>query len=472
MIFGIDNLRLSHIRPLKRSLGAVPSLSTNDGSNMAVFGMVASLERIYQRVEQAALFLSRVSLWPVALLFLPKINLISFGGETAGIRLDDIVLFVVVIILFGSWIADLRFKIDNIPAVTFVVIAIFCLSNAVNLEHSNVLYSLRLVEYAVFFWAGKSLVRSRFDFTSVAMLLIGINCAAILAQLTGVVGGFTADGYTSAIGRPFGISANHPAEMGALLNLSFAALVFDERMRASRRFWLWCLVVAVCIFITESRSALVIHCVLTWIYQFQHARSRTAFMLKSAFVTGALVSVLVFVPNPVRDRSSDLFSTQNMEAARQLYDSMPAEKQFTGFTEGGEAEDAPEDVDISWYMRGFKWTYVIKIMFTAPWQVWVLGLGPGALGPALDGGWLRLLAETGVVGTFAFLTLLWKISRLSRACAMAVLALAANMVMVDSQNAYKVMAFLFLLAGVYAQRKMLESCAPSPRSVPYPSREV
>jgi proteasome assembly chaperone (PAC2) family protein len=96
-------------------------------------------------------------------------------------------------------------------------------------------------------------------------------------------------------------------------------------------------------------------------------------------------------------------------------------------------------------------------MFTAPWVVWILGLGPGALGPALDGGWLRLLAETGIVGTFAFLFMLRKISNLDRACVMAVLALAANMVMVDSQNAYKVMAFLFLMAGVSVQRSILES---------------
>jgi hypothetical protein len=31
------------------------------------------------------------------------------------------------------------------------------------------------------------------------------------------------------------------------------------------------------------------------------------------------------------------------------------------------------------------------------------------------------------------------------------------MVMVDSQNAYKVMAFLFLMAGVSVQRSILES---------------
>jgi hypothetical protein len=289
------------------------------------------------------------------------------------------------------------------------------------------------------------------------MLLIALNCGAIVLQFCRLMGGFAAEGYSSIAERPFGLSANHPAEMGALLNLAFAALVFERRGKAFGRFWLWCTAVAVCIFLTESRSALAIHFVLTWLYTYQHAKSRTGFALKSAFVVGGLIAALVFVPNPMRERSSELFAPQNVDAARQLYDSVPAEKQFTGFAEGSEAADAPQDVDISAYMRGFKWISVIKIMFTAPWVVWILGLGPGALGPALDGGWLRLLAETGIVGTFAFLFMLRKISNLDRACVMAVLALAANMVMVDSQNAYKVMAFLFLMAGVSVQRSILES---------------
>lgn len=439
----------------------MPSIASQERADAIAFNAVALAEKAYQRAEQASSLLTHISLWPVVLLFLPKINLISFGGETAGIRLDDIVLFAVVVVLFCGWIIELRFKIDAMPAAAFVMIGAFCLSNLVNLDHSNLLYSLRLIEYLVFFWAGKALVRLQFNFTSAVMLLVGINCAAILLQFCGVIGGFSAEGYRSEVWRAFGISANHPAEMGALLNMSFAALVFEERGKASARFWLWCVLIGVCIFITESRSALAVHGVLTWLYAYRHAKSRAGFVLKSTLVSGTLIAALVLVPNPVRERSTDLLSPQNFEAARELYDSMPAEKQFTGFLQGGEAEDAPEDVDASWYMRGFKWAYIVKIMFTAPWEVWILGLGPGALGTALDGGWLRLLAETGLVGTLAFLTLLQKISNLSRSCAMAVLALAVNMIMVDSQYAYKVMAFLFLLAGVYAQRKLLESPGPA-----------
>jgi hypothetical protein len=432
----------------------VASVTREERANVVAVGVVVFLERLYRCSQECGDCLSQVTVWPVFLLFLPKINLITFRGETAGIRLDDIVLFVVAAVLVGASITKLRFKVDSLPAIGLAVVGVFTLSNVINSEHSSFLYSLRLVEYLVFFWAGKSLIRSGHNFTLLVKLLIVINCAFIFLQYAGIAGGFAADGYESAPGRPFGLSANHPAEMGALLNLLFAPLAFEDDA-PSPTFWFWSVFIAGAIFLTESRSALFVHCVLTLIYVFRHAKNKAGFVLKSAFVSGALIAAFALVPNPLQERSADLFSPQNLEAARQLYDNMPAEKSFTGFTEGSEAEDAPRDVDASLYMRGFKWTYVIKIMFTAPWTVWILGLGPGALGPALDGGWLRLLAEAGVVGTLAFLILLWKISSLSRSCAMAVLALALNMVTIDSQNAYKVMAFLFLLAGTYVAQIQL-----------------
>ena len=432
------------------------ALANEDRVNVVAGGVILFFERLYCWAQESGEFLSHVALWPVLLLFLPKINLITLGGETAGIRLDDLVLVLVAVVLFCSWMTELQFKIDAVPLFGVAVTGIFCLSNLVHTEHSSLLYSLRLVEYLVFYWAGRALLHFGHNFIVVVKALVAINCGFILLQWVGVVGGFATEGYTSAPGRPFGLSANHPAEMGALLNLLFAPLAF-EKEEPSARFWPWCLLIALCIFVTESRSALFVHCVLTLIYVYRHAQNRTAFALKSAFAAAALIAALVFVPNPLRDRSSDLFSAQNLEAAQQLYDTMPGEKSFTGFSAGSEAEDAPQDVDASLYMRGFKWTYVIKIMFTAPWTIWILGLGPGALGPALDGGWLRLVAEAGIIGTLAFLALLRKIWSLSWSCAMAVLALAINMLMVDSQNAYKVMAFLFLLAGAQVQKNLRSS---------------
>jgi hypothetical protein len=430
----------------------MPPVTRYGSNDLAIFTLVGFAEFVYRYAKKIGALLSRPVLWPAILLLIPKINLIPFRNETAGIRFDDFILLIVTTLLLCGWIAELDFHIDPIPAMGFAVAAVFCTSNFINAGHSNFLYSLRLIEYLVFYWAGKYFVRGDYDFISFVELLLGVNCGVIFLQYVGLVGGFTADGYESAVERPFGLSANHPAEMGALLNLAFAALVFGRK--TTMKFWYWCVLTGFCIFLTGSRSALFAHCLLTLVYVYKHSRNRTLFAIRTAAIAGLLVGVFAVIPNSIGGRSSDLFSTQNFETFRDVYDAIPTDTHFTGFVNSGDPGEAPEGVDPSWYMRGFKWAQVVKTMFAEPWTVWILGLGPGSLTPALDGGWLRLVSETGVVGTIAFLILMRRVSSLSTACLMAVVALAVNMLMVDSHNAYKVMAFLFFLAGAQLQRRV------------------
>ena len=391
-------------------------------------------------------------------VFLPKINLVGFRGETAGIRFDDSILLIVTILLLVDWITSLDFTIEPLPLAGFAVVGVFCLSNLINAGHghSSFLYSLRLVEYMVFFWAGKSLVRSGYDFDFVVKLLIGLNCAVVVLQFGGIVGGFTALGYESLVGRPFGLSANHPAEMGALFNLLFAALVFRTK---TTKFWRWSLLIGVCLALIESRSALLAHSLLTLVYVYKQSKNKFGFALRTAFVSALLIVVFAMIPSQVTGRSADLLSWQNLETVRDVYDNIPVDRQFTDVEKGGAPEDSPEGVDVSWYIRVFKWAEVVKTMLAQPWTIWIFGVGPGGVAGVLDGGWLRLIVETGIVGTIAFLTLMRKISRLSTSCSMAVLALGVNMLMIDSHMAYKVMAFLFFVVGAQVQLRFNQASA-------------
>jgi len=423
-----------------------------------IFAVVFLAELVYRYARKPALLLGQPMLWPVFLFFLPKINFIGFRNETAGIRFDDSILLIITIVLFVGWITNLNFTIEPLPLAGFAVVGVFCLSNLINVGqgHSSFLYSLRLVEYMIFYWSGRSLVRSGYDLDVVVKLLLGLNCAIVVLQFTGIVGGFTAEGYEPVVGRPFGLSANHPAEMGALFNLLFAALVFGSK---SVKFWRWSLLVGVCLLLVGSRSALLAHCLLTLIYVYKHAKNKIGFARKAALVSALPIAVFAMIPNGVTGRSADLFSQQNFETFRDVYDNIPVDRQFKNVDEGGAPEDSPEGVDVSWYIRVFKWTEVVKTMLAQPWTIWIFGVGPGGIGVALDGGWLRLIVETGIVGTVAFLILMRKISRLGTACSMSVFALAVNMLMIDSQMAYKVMAFLFFLVGTQVQSRFSQPAA-------------
>lgn len=423
-----------------------------------IFAVVFVAELVYRYARKPALLLGQPVLWPVFLFFLPKINFIGFRNETAGIRFDDSILLMITILLLVGWITNLNFTIEPLPLAGFAVAGVFCLSNLINVGqgHSSFLYSLRLVEYMIFYWSGRSLVRSGYELDVIVKLLVGLNCAVVVLQFAGIVGGFTAEGYQSVVGRPFGLSANHPAEMGALFNLLFAALVFGSK---NVKFWRWSLLVGACVLLIESRSALLAHCLLTLIYVYKHAKNKIAFARRAALVSALLIVMFAMIPNNVTGRSADLFSQQNFETFRDVYDNIPVDRQFKSVDEGGAPEDSPEGVDVSWYIRVFKWTEVVKTMLAQPWTIWILGVGPGGIGIALDGGWLRLIVETGIVGTVAFLVLMRKISKLSTACSMSVFALAVNMLMIDSHMAYKVMAFLFFLVGTQVQSRFSQPAA-------------
>ena len=357
----------------------MPSETRYESTDLALVTVVAFAEFVYRYAKKIGALLSRPVLWPAVLLLLPKINLIPFRNETAGIRFDDFILLIVTTLLLCGWIADLDFHIDPVPGMGFAVVAIFCTSNFINAGHSNFLYSLRLVEYLIFFWAGKYFVRGHYDFISFVELLLGVNCGVIFLQYVGIIGGFTADGYESEVERPFGLSANHPAEMGALLNLAFAALVFGHKN--ATRFWHWCVLTGFCIFLTGSRSALFAHSLLTLIYVYKHSKNRTLFAIRTAAIVGLLAGVFAVIPNSIGGRSTDLLSTQNFETFRDAYDAIPTDSHFTGFVNSGDPGEAPEGVDPSWYMRGFKWAQVVKTMFAQRWTVWIMGLGPGTPDP-------------------------------------------------------------------------------------------
>lgn len=395
---------------------------------------------------------SRITLRPallaVGLFFIPKLNFLAIGGETAGIRIDDFILAAVAAYLFACWVSKAEFKIDRLECSCFAVVGAFCISSALNFNHSNALYSIRILEYLVFLWVGWEFAK-RGDLSRLLKRLILINCSLIILQSAHLIGAFTAEGQIGDVARPCGL-ANHPAEMGAWLNLMSAALIFG----GTKKVWQWSLLVFLCIFLTASRISLFAQCVLALIYVYRSSRRKGVVLFRSALVAGLLLAIVSFIPNPVSARSGSVFSLDNLSTFESFYESLPVETQFTGWSDQIDPANAPEDVDASWWMRVTKWTMVSKLYLNSSLITAAVGIGPGALGISLDGGWLRLLVECGLIGLVAFVGMLCKIASLSSACSMAVVALSINMLMIDSHLAYKVMSFLFFLAGYSYRRKL------------------
>jgi len=152
----------------------------------------------------------------------------------------------------------------------------------------------------------------------------------------------------------------------------------------------------------------------------------------------------------ISDRSGNTFSTQNIQIFINSYDSILIRENLTEFPQFNYDDDA---VDYSWFIRMTKWTYAIKFWVNSP-LAWLFGVGPGTWGIALDGGILRLLTETGIIGFILFVRFLIKCISTNISIVFVVLALVISMLMIDIHISYKSMALLLFAVGYFFNKKL------------------
>jgi hypothetical protein len=112
--------------------------------------------------------------------------------------------------------------------------------------------------------------------------------------------------------------------------------------------------------------------------------------------------------------------------------------------------------DASWWMRIHKWAYALKLYCLHP-ECWLQGIGPGFAMAALDGGFLRILTELGIIGCVLYGRLFYLIASQTTQLYWMMVAFMLNMVFFDVYLAYKPMSLLFLIAGyAYATKAKSE----------------
>ena len=388
----------------------------------------------------------------VAMLFMPKVNIVSIAGESAGIRIDDVLLFVIFALLLAGVLLARKPTINGIESIVFILVGYMVLSNLVNLHmfgRSSLLYSLRYFEYFMFFYIGRYFFDARYSAARLLYALLFVNAILMVLQDLAIVGGFASAGFSQDVaGRPIGVTGG-PWEVGAIFNFFLAVFLFDRKEPAgvtSRIFVIAC--TSALVVMTGARMPALAHIFLLSYYVYLQAPNKTYFLGSAAFVGGLLLFAVLLIPNPLTERSENLFSMANIELFQEQYSKASVPEKFEGFSETYIAE---EDTDISWLIRAANWIIAIKTWTKSP-LAWFVGVGPGNWGPALDGGWLRVMSEWGLFGLSIFLVFLYRIAQISRATFAMVLALAINMLFIDIHIAYKAMSLFFFLSG-YAYSK-------------------
>ncbi len=416
-----------------------------------------------------------ILVFSLPLLFFPKINLISFEQETAGLRLDDLILLGFSLICFWANFS-VRKKITDIEIALFAIVGFSLFSFSINRllfaaeimpVRSSFFYCFRILEYFSFFYIG-SLAFRFFRIESIVKAFFVWNLVLMILQKLQIVGIFSVEGYIAKPDdRMLGI-ASFGSEIGLLLNLLFCFLIYQskttqaryilmpgELKRFLRTVYPYALLLLFIFLVVLSGARMAIFALfvsfILCVKDLIDWRKPFTFILPllTLAIGAGLMVVALYKASGIVERSAGLLSMNNFELITTVWDNIALDYDPIG----KESVRQGLQTDTSWWMRIHKWCYVLKIYWLHP-ESWLQGVGPGFAMPALDGGYLRILTELGLIGCGLYGRLFYLIAKQTPQLYWMMIAFLLNMLFFDVYLAYKPMSLIFLIVGyAYAAKE-------------------
>lgn len=399
-----------------------------------------------------------ILLLALPLLFLPKWNLVTIQAETAGLRIDDLVLLGVggLVFLAHVWTSPPILPLEKaIFGFTLVSLCSFFLNKLLvhageMVLEAKIFYVFRLAEYFLFFYIGRLAVLY-VEIRQLFLILFGWNALWMLLQKGSWVGGWSVVGYMDVSARVQGI-ASFPSEMGLWLNLLFCWFFFDEEGQSRKNPLLLLSIFLACTLLTvwTGNRISMMALFLAALWRFCRDFSQYPPMMRwGLFLVGSFFFAIgwlwIATTEPVVERSKDLLSWKNFSLIEEVWDHIIEDPLQP-------ANRSMEEFDVSWWLRIHKWVYILKLYLSQP-LCYLQGMGPGVAWSALDGGWLRIWTETGFAGLFLFVWILRLLGAIHRTMRWMVFVWLLNAIFFDAYLAYKPMSLLFFTAGCLYDRQ-------------------
>jgi hypothetical protein len=396
-----------------------------------------------------------LALFVSILLLLPKIDLVPITGGSA-IRFDDILLFLMALLLFINFLKSSRKIITEIEWIFILLFLFMVFSNILNMllfERSNILYSIRYIEYFSFFYAG-FYFSQKYSLQKLLIIYLYITAIFVLIQSFGNSIHHLLPTFIHRNGIVTGLTAG-PWELGAALNIIFSVYAFRKRNTFFLIFKIF-VITSFIILLTGSRSPLAAHLFLFICYLLFFLSLKRKILIILSFPIIAIIGSIILSNTSllVTERSKKLFDYDNIELVKGYFDTVEIPHSGLGFHNSEITGAVDKNIgDTSWAIRSMKWVYSVKLWYENDISIF-FGVGPGTLGRGLDGGVVRVLTEFGIVGFIIYFYLLYKIATTYGVVAIFItLSLLINMLMIDVHNAYKVMSLFYFIIGVLAWEK-------------------
>lgn len=402
-----------------------------------------------------------------SILIFPKINIIYVPGSRTGIRLDDICVLAYFIYFIYKYIflhEKINLKIKKILGYFFLCFSVFFISTVFGIIKGNVsfvisiLHLIRNIEYFVLIFAGYDYVKNCENKNNIYILLNTIlifHAVYMLLEYFNIIGDI---GYL--IGRPSSdriyTTFSGPYEYSAFLTLllpMYLLKIFKEKK------WFNLFYVVVIIFgvlLSQSRISLLtclFLIVVMYIFEYKSPKK------KAITIIGLLSSIILLI---LTFNSDILFRFRSIDISSYVNTFQLAWKNtdYDYYKETGNINYSPKvlnsTTDESYALRVSKWATLLKETTKSP----LFGLGLSIVGEATDGNYVRLIAESGVLGFLCWILLFLiilkesnrnKDNEISNLVFYSVISLSIIALFIDIFVASKIiMLFWFLVGAMYA----------------------
>lgn len=401
----------------------------------------------------------------------PKLNLISIPGSRTGIRIDDI-LFLIYFIIFLCGIYKEGFKkyakLEKITKVFVICIISFFISNVLGYLNKNVslvmstLHLIRKIQYFMLIYAGydyykltkKESLKKLLVFTLMYHFLYTIfELIGIIPDISKSIGRINNERLYSTFSGPYEF-----AGYLSLILIIFLISLLHEKTKLKKLTDLFFIIIMfVGIFYSESRisliASIIILLIVGYIKLFKNRTSKiTVLVVTAVLFTFAMI-------NPLKIKQFERLSQIDIKSYKQTTKIAYENTNFNYYKKTGNIKYSEKTIkstsDLSFALRISKWTTLIKEAIKVP----VFGMGLSMAGEAMDGNYVRLFVETGIVGLLLWcillVTLLKESHKFSKDSFIIIGGLTLSIVIgstfIDIFEASKVMMpFWFIVGFIYS----------------------
>lgn len=416
-----------------------------------------------------------INLLIIFVALFPKINIISVGTSSAGIRVEDFLLALICALLFvfskynrKNKAVDKDFlqlkKIFYLYFVMSIISTVYGIMRGYVSPIVSVLFVVRKLEYFLMlyigYYYGKKSTKININFLNFVVLFHFMIC---ILQLFGVVGSFNRGEMLSTLtqGR-VSSTFNGAYELSAflLLILPYYVKKIIEPGKEKISSIVYICLITICIILSMSRTSLIIEIVIfaLMIYKYGVLKNRKigqkVFII---FLTLILPLFSVIVPKIDLSR----FENLNLKKTIYIFQYTWKYKNFnkyilTGSWYGNSIYTLNQfdamGYDGSLYQRVSHWMQLIDGWMMSP----LIGVGVSVSGNSADGNYIKLLVETGIFGLALWCILLKKVyvilNKEKSWILFSYISVLLGSLFIDLFDSSKVIMTLWLLVGIYIRR--------------------